>query len=193
MAIRVACSYRTVSTAAILVVAGITPVHLVAWGRGEIRRLTLTGMIPQATKVAIGEKIWKWWQDEWDDNQEVGAWTKRLVPYIRPLVNRGHGDVGYHLAQFLTGHGCFQQYLFRFARVVGPECVSCGHQGDYAEHAFFDCDRWYRRRRELEVDMGQDLKPEKVIHYMLSSRENWRKISKYVTLILGTKEQEERV
>jgi len=39
MAMRVASAYRTVSAAAILVVTGIVPVHLMARGRCEPRRL----------------------------------------------------------------------------------------------------------------------------------------------------------
>lgn len=193
MALRVARAYRTVSTAAILVIASCTPVHLIARGRGEARRLAESGVAPPVAMRIVDELVWSWWQAEWSEEEGVGQWTKRLIPSVRSWVNRRHGSISYHLAQLLTGHGCFQQYLFRFARVTGPECVSCGQPSDCAEHTFFDCDRWYARRRALEVSVDCEITPETIVEAMLKSSSNWKLIEDYVTEILKMKEDEERV
>lgn len=193
VALRVVQAYRTVSTAAILVVAGCTPVHLAARGRGELRRLIKTGVATPVAKSFVDEKVWDWWQTEWSTEVKTGEWTRRLVKDVRCWTERKHGTVGYHLAQFLTGHGCFQQYLFRFARVAGPECVSCGHPGDSAEHTFFNCDRWYAKRRMIEMSLNRDIVPETVIQMMLESREWWTIVENYVVDILRTKENEEHI
>ncbi|KAL4105189.1 hypothetical protein QTP88_020461 [Uroleucon formosanum] len=52
-------------------------------------------------------------------------------------ASRAHGATGYFIAQFLTGHGCFQANLHRFGKVDSPGCRSCGDPVDDAEHTFF--------------------------------------------------------
>ncbi|KAG5865220.1 hypothetical protein JTB14_002848 [Gonioctena quinquepunctata] len=41
-------------------------------------------------------------------------WTRRLIPYIRPWVDRKWGEVNFYLTQILEGHDSFQSYLHRF-------------------------------------------------------------------------------
>ncbi|XP_062542083.1 uncharacterized protein LOC134210074 [Armigeres subalbatus] len=36
-----------------------------------------------------------------------GRWTHRLIPNLSTWMNRKHGEVNFHLTQFLSGHGCF--------------------------------------------------------------------------------------
>lgn len=166
--------------------------NLLVRGRCVLRRNIAYGLPKSETKRNIEDRTWDWWQAEWNATVDVGSWTKRLIPNVRSWVRRSHGSVSYHLAQFLTGHGCFQQYLYRFARVSTPECVSCGYPGDCVEHTFFCCDRWYTKRRALEVFLGCQLTPQTIVQKMLESKRIWDKVEDYVTSILQTKEFEER-
>lgn len=190
MALRVASAYRTVSTAAILVVAGTVPVHLMAKCRAELRRLQ-RNMTDNARQI-VDNLVWGWWQEEWEGITTTGQWTKRLIPDVRPWATRTHGMTNYHMTQFLTGHGCFQSYLLpRSSRVVSPECLSCGASEDDVEHTFFRCGRWARSHSELEAIVGEDVTPESIIPIMLTSRERWKAVDQYIHKILCTKEEEE--
>lgn len=153
MAVRVASAYRTAPTDTILVVAGLTPIHLAARDRSDVRRLTNNtyGMNKNEAKRLAEERIVHWLQTELEENTETGEWTRILIPNVNKWVKRKHGRIGYHLTQFLIGHGCFQSYLHRFARVASAECVYCGYEDDNAEHTFFNCGRWASKKRGLEI------------------------------------------
>ena len=55
------------------------------------------------------------WQTRWHGEQ-TGRWTYRLILELATWLNRKHGEVGFHLAQALSGHGCFNAYLKRFKK-----------------------------------------------------------------------------
>jgi len=140
IALRVAMAYRTVSTAAVLVIAGLIPAHLLAWERMEmhIRRHEPDGRrVSTETRAAVTEKG----QVEWT-NEGSGRWTQRLIKDVNAWRSRKHGAVDFHLTQFLFNHGCFGQYLKRIGKIEASICVDCQDPMDDAEHVFFKCDRW---------------------------------------------------
>lgn len=92
----------------------------------------------------------------------------------------------------LTGHGCFGYYLNKYKIRASPECVNCQAPIDNAEHTTFACDRWWRERRHLEVNVGSDIGAESIVPIMLQSKRNWLAVKKFVAKILVTKEEEER-
>lgn len=71
-------------------------------------------------------------------------------------------DVGFHLAQALTGHGCFQGYLLKRKRAPSPTCFLCGHEDDTAEHTLFLFPHWTSYRDEAKAVFGKTLTPEDV-------------------------------
>lgn len=110
IALRVAMGYRTVSTQAVLVVAGLIPAHLIAMERTNTYNGRKAGSLD--TAEARNRTLLKW-QEEWDSS-ETGRWTHRLIRDVKKWVSRKFGDVDFHITQMLTGHGCFGQYLHRF-------------------------------------------------------------------------------
>lgn len=58
------------------------------------------------------------------------------------------------MAQALTGHGCFQSYLWRKKKADNPGCVHCLEVFDDAEHTLFACPFWDAAR----VDVGAALR-----------------------------------
>jgi len=111
---------------------------------------------------------------------------------VASWTGRRFGEVNYHLAQFLSGHGCFGKYLCKIRKAENTSCVDCGAAMDDPEHAFFSCDRWWQLRRELEVQINRDFTPSTAIAVMMESTHNWDAVNKYVDLILTTREKEER-
>ncbi|CAI6375539.1 unnamed protein product [Macrosiphum euphorbiae] len=190
MAIRVSSAYCTVSTNAILVVSGLLPLHIMVPERTAMRAAQKAGSAPPSKKELRQESLNKW-QNEWEKSG-TGEWTKRLIPDLRPWVSRSFGLVNFHITQFLTGHGCFGKYLWRFKKLDSPVCHDCQAPMDDPEHAFFICDRWWRRRRALEVATDIEFTPETVVNTMLESRAKWDAVCGFVVEVLKTREEEER-
>ena len=78
MALRIIGGYRTVSTDASLVLAGMLPLHLKLTGAGVTE-----------------------WQEEWSHSTN-GAWTWELILDVGKWIGRRHGEVSYHLTQLLS-------------------------------------------------------------------------------------------
>lgn len=191
MALRVASAYCTVSNAAVMVVAGIPPIHLLASERVEIQRSCTNAGADYESRLSAKKRTIEKWQIEWD-NATKGRWTHRLIPKIDHWVKRKHGQVNYHMTQLLTGHGCFNAYLERFKKRDDAICFYCQHPQDDVEHTMFQCDRWWRLRQELEVTLNLKLTPENVVVTMLQSKRRWDAVAKFVDMLLSKKEEDER-
>lgn len=161
IALRIAMGYRTVSTEAILVVAGIIPAHLMALERLKSHK-------DRTRKDTSREESFTKWQDEWNETK-TGRRTRRMIPDVKKWATREHGEINFHLTQMLTGHGCFREYLHRFKRTADTMCVDCFAPRDDADHAIFHCDRRWRQRRDLEVMMEKALEPEVIVDFMLKN------------------------
>ena len=131
------------------------------------------------------------WQTRWE-NCAVGRWTHRLIPQIDTWLNRNHGETDYNLTQFLTGHGGYRSYLYRFGHDDSPRCPNCPEQNEDVEHVMFVCNRFAERRRILETDIGHRLSPENIICTMMSSEENWNIIASFVTHVNESLRMEEQ-
>lgn len=178
-ALRVTCAYRTVSSEAACVVGGVKPTMLLA----RERAARFTGQDPTAAR----EALWTSWESLWQETPN-GAWTRRLIPRVRPWVERGHGEVDHWLTQFLTGHGAFESYLHRFGRRQSPICTACGAI-DTAEHAAFECYRWGPQRRSCWTTVGTQT-PETIVGTMMGDARNWGKIAEFLTGIVKAKAAE---
>lgn len=124
MAARVTRAYRTVSHAAVTVLAGWPPLEFLArmWKEmyeqeGELRRehnITLSSKTRKAIRLHARQSMMERWCTHLSDLQTAG---QRIVGAIRPCLDewadRVQGEVTYRLTQVLTGHGCFDEYLYR--------------------------------------------------------------------------------
>ncbi|XP_016657283.1 uncharacterized protein LOC103308346 [Acyrthosiphon pisum] len=150
MALRVASAYCTVSNAAIMVVIGIIPIHLLALEKAEMEQARKNG------------------SETRDQNEGVEYMEERMKcscgrtldaqadPDDRNLEKqeaRLHGYINVHVTQFLTRHGCFNEYLFRLNKRNDAVCMYCDNPYDDAEHTFIVYGRWWRGRRNLEVEL----------------------------------------
>ncbi|KAE9525570.1 hypothetical protein AGLY_014097, partial [Aphis glycines] len=189
--LRCVCAYRTVSEAATNVIASTPPADLLAKEREATFDRRRAPVAPSRDNDPRSDTM-EAWQERWS-TEEKGSWTRRLIPDVRAWCARSHGlTTNFHLTQFLSGHGCFGQYLHRIRKLDNPGCVDCLAPVDDAEHAFFRCDRWWRRRMELKAAINDPFTPETVVGKMLESRSNWTAVVQFVKEVLTQREAEER-
>ena len=130
--LKIVSAYRTVSTSAVLVLASVPPIDLLAEKGKETFQLRkeltcLTNLQITRAKEAIRKdgrrRFVEKWQTRWHGDQP-GRWIHRLIPELTTWLDRKHGQVGFYLAQALSGHGCFNAYLKRFLRKETMSCVA---------------------------------------------------------------------
>lgn len=166
---RVVSAYRTVSYDAACVIAGMKPIALTIQEDarcGESKRRIGISERPEHEEITLVE-----WQQMWDRSSN-GRWTHRLIPQIKPWLERGHGEVGYHLTQFLTGHGAFEAYLYKRKKVDSPYCPTCVNDEETAEHALFICPRFDDERAEL-ISKAPAVNADNIVRTMCESKEFW--------------------
>ena len=98
-----------------MVMASVSPIDLLAEEGQETfqlrKQLTCDDLQEIArTKEAIRKdgrrRLFEKWQMIWHGEQ-TGRWTYRLIPELATWLSRKHREVGFYLAQALSGHGCF--------------------------------------------------------------------------------------
>ena len=128
---RIVSAYRNVSTSAVLVLASVPPIDLLAEEsketfqlRNELTCLTNLQEIACAKEAIRKERrrrLVEEWQTRWHGYQS-GRWSYRLISEFATWLDRKHGQVGFNLAQALSGHGCFNAYLKRFKKRDDESC-----------------------------------------------------------------------
>jgi hypothetical protein len=180
-AIRVVCAYRTVSYDAVCVLASMLPIQMVL---GE-------DMACYSSKRGTGnpdrdkhrEKSLAEWQKAWDES-EKGRWTYRLIPSISDWIERPWGDLGFHMTEFLSGHGLFREYLHKIRRADSPFCPVCVQKVETPEHVFFECPRFDEPRQELFTLVGSAVRVENLVSIMCREERLWVGVSRMVTTIM---------
>ena len=121
------------------------------------------------------------WQSEWDAS-EKGRWTHRLIPCISTWVNRKHGELNFTLTQFLSGHGCFREYLHKVGHAESPLCPTCDQVVETAEHVVFTCPRFQSARREMMACTGANVA--NITQLMCKDERAWAVVDKTVAEIM---------
>lgn len=181
-AIRVSRAYRTVSSEVLMVIGRCIPWDI----KSELRQKLRNG---EEQCEDFESRCLEIWQHKWSSNNtNKGKWTRSLIPDIRRWYNRPHGELTFELTQALTGHGCFQSYLFRIGKKLSPTCVHC-NEGveDEARHTIFVCRKFIQERRKLVESINGDFSTENMITKMLENKENWDKISTFIAQLMRIK------
>lgn len=184
-ALRITSAYRTVSQAAVLVIAGMIPIDIYAQERRKIWLLNINK--PQTCTIEdVKLETVALWQTLWSEAIE-GRWTARLIPNIQVWVRRIFGDVDYYLTQILSGHGYFRKYLHTMGKCNSPFCIYEESEViDDAEHTFFYCTRWEEERDNMKRSLGS-VTPENLIEKMISDEKQWKTVAHYCKRILCMK------
>lgn len=184
-ALRVASAYRTVSEPAVLVIAGVIPIHLLA---RERRAIFLRKVEQNREAIAKEERTrtLQVWQQSWEEETR-GRWTATLIPEIEPWLGRQHGEIEYYVTQLLSGHGYFRSYLHKVHKAETSDCMYCPGALDDACHTFFQCDRWQGQREELFESIGVELHPQNIVATMLRGADSWSRVAHYTRAVLQAK------
>jgi RNA binding protein fox-1 len=177
-ALRVISAFRTVSYEAACVIAGMKPINIAA---DEAKRV-FEGKkedMSRDDRKRMEEASMRTWQERWDASDK-GRWTHRLIPNVEVWTNRKHGEVNYHLTQFLTGHGCYRKYLHRFGHDDSPFCPVCVDEEEDVEHVMFKCHRFREERDELFRATKMVIGPDNIVTEMLKSQEAWNAVCSVV-------------
>ena len=126
---------QTVSTSAVLVLASIRPVNLLAEERKDtfqlrkeltcITNLQEIALAKEAARKDRRRRLVEKWQTRCHGEQSR-RYTYSLIPELATWLNWKHGQVGFYLAQALSGHGCFNAYLRHFKKRHDESCPYCG-------------------------------------------------------------------
>uniref|UniRef100_A0A2M4ADW9 Putative waldo-6 aae n=1 Tax=Anopheles triannulatus TaxID=58253 RepID=A0A2M4ADW9_9DIPT len=177
MAMRVISAYRTISSEAACVIAGMIPIGIIlAEDRECSRRRGIIGV----REVARRESIVRW-QNQWDQATD-GRWTYRLIPDLGLWISRRHGEVDFFLTQFLSGHGCYRSYLHRFGHAGSPACPECGDGvSETPEHVVFECPRFAAERAEFA-----SLSADNIVAEMCRNESTWKAVRRAVASMMST-------
>ena len=104
-----------------------------------------------------------------------------------------HGEVNFYITQFLSGHGGYRNYLYRFGLDTSPECPTCPHQNEDPEHVVFHCPRFAHERQQVEEETGTRLTIRNIIDMMTQKKENWDKICEMLKRIHSKLSNEEKL
>ena len=151
-------------------IAGMPPIDILAKERKKLYAERGRDANINIIRQLVRTETLSEWQIRWSLSSK-GRWTHRLIPQLEVWMNRKHGEIDFYLTQFLTGHGCFREYLFKYKHDHSPFCPACSDVVENVEHVFFECPRFAERRQTLEEAVGEQLTPENILGKMLISKE----------------------
>lgn len=201
IAARMVSAYRTVSYDAVCVLARMVPIAILV----ECRSRTFRGIaalkeedawsITAAKRVRDYEEACSrelWWDYLHSGDATSGAWTRMaILPYFYEWLDRSHGGLTYRITQLLTGHGCFQKFLFHINRTESPKYMHCSEDVvDDAEHTVGFCVAWSEEQDVLLANGvgGNGLALASVVGDILSSPEAWSTFAVFAESVLREKE-----
>jgi hypothetical protein len=112
---------------------------------------------------------------------------------LKNWYTRIHGRMTFHATQMLSGHGCFNEYLYRLARKLpNSKCSFCEDPSDTADHTLFHCAAWERDRDCLFNALGRCDSLRDVLEAILSSRDKWTALITFCTDVMSQKEEKDR-
>ncbi|XP_026316046.1 uncharacterized protein LOC113227367 [Hyposmocoma kahamanoa] len=162
--VRVSRAYRTTSYEAACVMAELS-------SEGEKPLLEHINR----WRINIRRAVFRKWQEKLEEPRS-GHWTIGAIrPVLAKWADRSWGGISYHLAQVLTGHGCFGKYLCRVGREPTTACPAFDEQ-----------------RSTLTAVVGHDLSLLTVVRAMVGSERAWNAVASFCTDVLPRKEAAEQ-
>jgi len=170
IAIRICAAYRTMSLDVALLLARLPPFEFMAEARATIYERSLTIIVGNQSNDELLKNICRdariALRDRWKHHivrrDAAGVRTKdAILPSMDAWI--AWGGIYFHMTQLLSGHGCFDNYLYRIGKQRDTGCGHCSAAVDDAEHTFMWCPAWGVPRGDLCEVIGEDY------HYPLSS------------------------
>ncbi|KAK2578372.1 hypothetical protein KPH14_000835 [Odynerus spinipes] len=181
--LRVTKAYRTVSTDAISVIAGVLPIDLAITERAlqyKIRRsinFEFEGLAFQENEAATGsrtrsllrarlrEAILRIWQRRWLSSSK-GRTTFEFFDDVQTRLRSNWVRLDTYVVQFLSGHGNFRAKLRAF-NLVENELCQCGEE-QTSGHLLFHCENYTNsrsdlRNKSLEIGLRDTITPRELV------------------------------
>jgi hypothetical protein len=137
-------AYKTTSTEAIQVLAGVPPLDLklirmakVERHREAVRRGDITAS-EDAVKAVQHDKVTTHrWNTRWVLSNK-GRYTASWFPTVHDRLGRRWFVPDHFTSQIMSRHGCFNSSLYRYNLCDTARC-GCGFPEETAEHVLRDC------------------------------------------------------
>lgn len=187
VALRVISAYRTVSHEAAAIMAGQIPIEIMADERARLyhricalreQGVSITGRL--RTGISNLERsasinIWKERLEEEGDHLPGMPVREHLVPILEDWINRDRKiGLSFRTTQIITGHGCFNVYLYKIGRAMSPICAHCDKEFDTADHTLLSCTEWNVHREALEETFGRNFTLGTIFVDSLENPTKWR-------------------
>ena len=194
-------AYRTASTDALCVLAGEVPISLLLAQRSahyRLRKAQATSIgdlsiqadaIDDNTASLINEEVNSMWQREWSESPN-GRITHAYFPDIRGRLKCPWISPGYHVSQFLTGHGDFAANLWRLGLSDGPGC-SCGAAEESMAHVLTECMHFTEPRSKLHLALGVEVHWPSVARHLVT-RTGYKAFDEFARAVILIKEDRRR-
>jgi len=154
---------RTVSTAALQVLAGAPPLDLVAMQMAAKYKLKrgypleeydlchgedFTNLSRGQMMVRMEQCLLQTWQDRWDDVESTGRVTYKFIPDVELVYRDPNFGFTMRTGFLLTGHGSMNAFLCRIGTMPTAACL-CGAPCEDWQHVLCDCPN-YADLRDLD-------------------------------------------
>ena len=170
-------AYRSVSTAALPVLAATLPADLEVLRAGRIAQECselATSEERNSRKDCITREVIDQWQDRWSSSAD-GREMFAFFPRISGRMSYVWVEPEYVVSQILTGHGCFRCRLHNMRLSETAECF-CGHERETRDHILWEC-KLYDEEREIMLADWWRVESGPVYHgELVASAEGYRRL-----------------
>lgn len=142
-------AYRSVSTAALPVLAGVLPADLDVQLVGRLAR-ERAGLLPRERrrrKKELLQDVLTQWQKRWEESTD-GRELYCFFPDVAERIEQKWVEPDYATSQILTGHGAFRSRLHAMALSDTSEC-HCGLADETRDHVLWKCPLYDEERSAL--------------------------------------------
>lgn len=172
-------AYRSCSSAALPVLAGVLPADLEICRAGRVaeegHQLALKEL--REVKAHIRSELVALWQERWQASED-GRDLYSFFPDVAVRLASDWIEPDYMVSQILTGHGCFRKRLHRLGLCDTPVCP-CGEADESRDHALWECSL-YAEARSLMLDSIRCAEAGPVFHLeLVNSSENFGALRTY--------------
>jgi hypothetical protein len=110
-------------------------------------------------RKSLQEKHMNIWNNRWHDSSK-GDLTREFFPTVsHRIAEKKHFVPNFELTQFISNHGKFNNYLFRFKLRNDTKCDRCGALEEDIKHIIFNCPQFDEQRNELKHKCEQNRIP----------------------------------
>ena len=159
--LRLSGAYKTTAKDALLVAVGICPISLEVirraatyWLRkGDQEKASAILETQVRNMQEVTNCILNKWQHQWDESS-TGRRTYSFFPDIKERLQLNHVTPSRGMIQYITGHGPYQENLYRLGIINSPNC-ECGEISATAEHVTWECEITRNVKSEIRAILAQ--------------------------------------